>query len=421
MDGLCREHIRIRGGSRLSGSARIHGAKNAVLPILAATVLNAAENMIEDCPNLSDVRATLEILTALGCKTHFENGTAFVDSKDISTASVPFEQMQKMRSSVIFLGALAARLGEAHMCLPGGCSLGLRPIDLHIDALRALGMEIEVDGLCLHCYAKNPHPAEIYLKFPSVGATENAVLAATNIQGITTITGAAKEPEIDDLLDFLRKQGHLVFSDGNGCITVDGGQSLHEAVHRVIPDRILAATLMAGVMTCGGDVVLENIRPDHMGSVLHVFRSMGANFIFSENAVRVKASGQVKGNITIETLPYPGFPTDVQSVCMAALLRSEGIHEIRENIFEDRFRVVPEFEKMGANITTIGNKVRILGVKTLDGADVEATDLRAGAALCVAALGAEGVTRVFSVQHIKRGYENLPQILRDMGAVVEKG
>ena len=342
MDGLCREYIKIKGGKPLSGVARIHGAKNAVLPILAATVLNAAENVIEDCPDLSDVRATLEILTALGCEAYFENGRAFVDSKNITTASVPFEQMQKMRSSVIFLGALAARLGEAHMCLPGGCSLGLRPIDMHIEALRALGMEIEVDGLCLHCYAKNLHPAEIRLKFPSVGATENAVLAATATQGVTTITGAAQEPEIDDLLHFLRKQGHLVFSDGKGCITINGKQPLHEAHHRVIPDRILAATLMAGVITCGGDVVLENIRPDHMESVLHVFRNMGAIFIFSQNAVRVKASGNVKGDITVETLPYPGFPTDVQSVCMAALLKSEGIHEIRENIFEDRFRVVSE-------------------------------------------------------------------------------
>ena len=422
MDSLCREHIEISGGNPLHGNVRVHGAKNAVLPILAATVLNGTENVIRECPNLSDVKATLKILKALGCKVQYENGTAYIQSASLTEAAVPFEQMREMRSSVIFLGALAARCGEAHMCLPGGCELGPRPIDLHIAALEALGMEVFCDGSCLHCYAKNPHPADVILAFPSVGATENAVLAATAMEGTTRIIGAAREPEIEDLLSFLRKIGIGAFSDGNGTVFVHGNKSLHAAEHEVIPDRILVTTLMACAVSAGGDIVMEHACPGHIQAVLEAFQKLGAEISTTMDTVRIKAPDKVKGNICVETAPYPGFPTDAQSVFMAALLKAEGESRIRENIFEARFRTVPEFRKMGAKLDVDANEAVIYGVDALHGADLVASDLRAGAALCAAATGADGVSRIYGTHHIKRGYADLVGMLSRLGAqIVEKG
>ena len=404
----------------LQGKLKVQGAKNAVLPLLAATILNRGENVIHDCPQLSDVKASENILRHLGC-TVSENGTDLViDSSSVSTFDVPDDLMREMRSSIIFLGAIVARCKEAYLSMPGGCELGPRPIDIHLKALRSLGIEIEEAGGKIHAVAKDLHPAQIHLDMASVGATENIMLAACNIAGVTTITNAAREPEIEDLQNYINEIGGKISGAGTSMIRIEGVSEFKRGEHTVIPDRIVAATYLIAAMITGGSVELENVVPEHMYAILAVLRDCGASIYIKNKSIVLLSPKVIKPVDIIRTSPYPGFPTDVQSILMSLLSVADGTSILVENIFENRFKYVDELARMGADIKVDGKMAVVKGVKRLTGANTVAMDLRGGAALVVAALCAEGKSEIESIGHIERGYENLAENLRTLGADITR-
>lgn len=410
----------ITGRRRLSGRLSVHGAKNSVLPILAACILSPGECVIRNCPDLSDVRATLAILRELGCKVWREEDAVVVDASDVNRGVIPERLMREMRSSVIFLGAMLARLGEAQLSYPGGCELGPRPIDLHLDALRKLGAEIREEGGVLYCRAPDGlQGCCLHLPFPSVGATENAMLAACRSRGVTTIVGAAREPEIEDLQTFLNALGAQVRGAGSGVLTVEGPARLHCAQHTVMSDRIVAATYLSAVGAAGGEVELSGVCPDHLSTVLDVLKEAGCRLQRGQDSVFLHSDGQLHGVRPICTAPYPGFPTDAQAVVMAALAGGRGETIFEENIFQSRYRHVSELARMGADIRLTGRNAIVRGAN-LHGAQVCSTDLRGGAALVVAALAAEGTSRVGGLQHVDRGYDRLEQALSRLGAEIHR-
>lgn len=406
----------VHGGSRLEGSCRVQGSKNASLPILAATILTPQRCELLRVPRLTDVDAALRILRRLGCRACRRDGTVAVDSAALSCCAVPHELMAEMRSSVIFMGALLARCGEARLSLPGGCKLGKRPIDLHLAALRKLGAEIEEEGGELHCRAGQLRGAEIELGFPSVGATENAMLAACGAKGETVIRGAAREPEIVALQDFLRAMGAGIEGAGSGVIRIRGFQPRGLVRFRVPADRIAAATFACAAAGCGGDVELLGLEAQEISALLHFLNAAGCDIINGKHALRIRAQGRLLPVGPVVTAPYPGFPTDAQPLLMAAMLRARGRTLIRETIFEQRFRQVPELCRLGAQIRVDGRTAEILGVERLRGAALQATDLRGGAAMILAALAAEGESVVLDEGHVRRGYEELDRSLESLGA-----
>ena len=410
----------IRGGNRLGGVCRVQGSKNASLPILAASILRPAESEVTNVPRLRDIDAALRILRHLGCRAEQKGNTLYIDARGLVQSAVPHELMAQMRSSVIFMGALLARCGEARLSPPGGCQLGRRPIDLHLAALRQLGAAIEEKDGEILCRAENLRGTTVRLPFPSVGATENVMLAATAARGETRIEGAAREPEIEALQDYLRQMGFSVTGAGTGSICISGGREVSHVVCRIQPDRIAAATYACACAAAGGDVELLDVNPAHFLTVLHFLKQAGCDIITETHRVRVRADGKLRAVGEIVTRPYPGFPTDAMPVLMAALLRSEGRTVIRETIFENRFRQVPELRKLGAEIRLEGQEAEIRGVGRLQGAELEATDLRGGAAMILAGLAAEGVTEIRDEGHITRGYEALDSILRGLGAEVRR-
>ncbi|MDR0862939.1 MAG: UDP-N-acetylglucosamine 1-carboxyvinyltransferase [Oscillospiraceae bacterium] len=412
--------IQVVGGRPLNGSLRIQGAKNSVLPILAATLLVKGETVITNCPNLSDVDAAIAILNHIGCKAGREGESVIVDSRTVTRADVPHELMSEMRSSVIFMGAMLARMGEAKLSLPGGCELGPRPVDMHMSALRALGAEIEETGGNIVGIAKKLTGCNVNFRFPSVGATENAMLAACGADGVTVITNAAREPEICDLADFLRKLGMDVQGEGTPTIMVRGRPQSAHIIHRIIPDRIVAATYLAAAAAAGGEVELIGVNPEHVMSAIEIFREMGCHITESGDRLTVKSSGSLKPAKAIETQPYPGFPTDMQPPIMAAALKCAGTTVFVENIFENRYRHAEEMRRLGADIKIEGRVAIVTGGKKLAGAPVKATDLRGGAALVVAALWAEGITEVSGIAYIDRGYDNITGSLGKLGASIER-
>lgn len=412
--------FRIQGGRRLSGDVTIHGAKNSVLPILAATVLAPGVSVIRNCPDLSDVTASLTILEHLGCKTAREGDTVTVDASHLTRCDVPDALMREMRSSVIFLGAILARMGRADMNLPGGCELGPRPIDLHLSAMQTLGAEIREGPGGLHCTAPRLTGREISLSLPSVGATENIMLCACGAQGTTAILNAAREPEIVDLQDFLNAMGAKVCGAGSSTILIEGGQALHGGEHTVIGDRIVAATYLSAAAAAGGDVSVRGVDWRHLSTVTAVLREAGCTVRSETGAVRVTCTAPLKGVRPIHTAPYPGFPTDAQAPLMAALASSAGTTVFVENMFENRYRHVDELSRMGADIRVEGRVAVVSGVPRLHGNAVCAADLRGGAALAVAALGAEGETVLTGLHHIDRGYASLEEDLRTLGAEIKR-
>lgn len=410
----------ITGRRPLTGGLAVHGAKNSVLPILAACILVPGRCVIENCPRLSDVTATLNILRELGCKAWREGTAVVVDAATVERSEIPEELMREMRSSVIFLGAILARMGRVQLTYPGGCELGPRPIDLHLSALRRMGAQIREEGGVLYCHApEGLHGGEIHLPFPSVGATENVMLAACGCAETTTITGAAREPEIEDLQTFLNAMGARVSGAGSSVITVQGVQALKPADHRVMGDRIVAATYLSAVGAVGGEVELTGVNPEHLSTVLDVLEEAGCRLWRGENTVCLRSGGTLRGVRAIRTAPYPGFPTDAQAVVMAAMACGQGRTVFEENMFQSRYRHVSELARMGADIHLTGRTAVVQGTQ-LYGADVCSTDLRGGAALVVAALAAEGVSRVNGLHHIDRGYEQLEQALRRLGAEIDR-
>ena len=408
--------IIIRGGGPLEGSVEVQGAKNSVLPILAATILHPGQVALRGCPHLSDVDASIRILRHLGCQARWEGDELLVDSSALSRWDIPDHLMREMRSSVIFLGAILARLGRAEMSYPGGCELGPRPIDLHLTALRQLGAELREEGGRLRCTAQRMAGREIALSIPSVGATENVILAACGAEGETTIFNAAREPEIADLQAFLRAMGCQVRGAGSSTVCVAGRRPTRDAVHTVMPDRIAAATYLAAVAAAGGQVELHRVNYRHLSTVTAALHGAGCQITGGEGRVVLRSDGALRSAGTVRTAPYPGFPTDAQAVLMAALLRGQGATVFVENIFENRYRHVDELCRMGADISVADRVAVVTGVPRLYGADVRATDLRGGAALLVAGLIADGTTRIGDIHHIQRGYEDPVRDLAALGA-----
>ena len=408
-------HITIHGTAPLQGEVTVQRAKNSVLPLLAAALLHKGCCRMERCPHLTDVEAAVEIMAHLGCRLHWEGDDLVVDATQVSRSDIPSSLMSQFRSSVVFLGAILARCGEATLSYPGGCELGPRPIDLHLAALRTLGAEIEETGGILRCRGKL-RGCEILLPFPSVGATENAMLAATAAEGVTVISNAAREPEIVDLQDFLQKLGISIHGAGTSTITIRGGATLHETTHRPIPDRIVTATYLCAAAACGGDITLHDTNYRHLAPVTTALHQAGCRLHCREDSITLRSTGQLRSLPPVRTYPYPGFPTDAQPVLMAALLRAKGATMFVENIFENRYRHAAELMRMGADIRLEGRVALVSGVERLYGAEVHATDLRGGAALTVAALQAEGTTTLYDIHHILRGYEDITRDLRALGA-----
>ena len=415
-------HFQITGGAPLEGALPVHGAKNSVLPILAACLLAREQVVLHNCPDLTDVTAALAILEHLGCSTRREGDTVVVQPGAVITNAIPEALMRPMRSSIIFLGPLLARTGGAHQTMPGGCEIGARPIDLHLAAMRALGASITEDGAGLHCTAAKLNGCDIHLSLASVGATENTMLAACGAEGTTTITNAAREPEIVALQEFLNLLGARVCGAGGGVITVEGGRPLGGGSFTIMGDRIVAATLLACGACAGGDVTVFGVDWRQVSTVAAILSEAGCSVTSGEGMVRLKRDRDrpLSAVSTIRTAPYPGFPTDAQAPVMAALTKSRGTTLFVENLFESRYRHVPELIRMGADIDVEGRVAVVRGVERLHGAKLEACDLRGGGALVAAALGAEGESTIYGLHHIDRGYQRLEEMLRRLGGTIAR-
>lgn len=399
--------LKINGGRRLSGSLVCQGSKNSALPILAATYLVNGKSIIHNCPKLSDVESTIKILENLGCKIERRGNDLVVDSTNAYGYEIPEDLMREMRSSVIFLGAIIAKTGKAIISTPGGCEIGLRPIDLHLFAMRKLGANICEEHGRLECLVDGRlKGTKITLTFPSVGATENAVLASCVSDGTTTIINAAREPEIIDLCDFLNKCGAKIRGAGESVIIIEGVSKLKPTEHSVICDRIVAATYLFSAAITNGDIALKNTNPAHLSAVLPVLEEMGCEISIRCKEIRLKSPRRLKRIDKLITQPFPGFPTDAQAPIMTLATVANGTSVIVENIFESRFKHVPELLRMGAKIRTEGRVAVIEGVDRLYGTTVVCPDLRGGSALVLAGLSAIGETEVYEIKHIDRGYEN---------------
>lgn len=415
------ENLVINGGRRLSGEINVQGAKNSALPILAACVLVKGESVIHNCPDLSDIDAAIKILRHLGCKVNKENNTVTVDSNEISCYNIPDSLMREMRSSIVFLGSVLGRMGKAVLSSPGGCDIGLRPIDLHLSSLRSLGVKVqECHGSIICTREKEIKGKVISLSFPSVGATENIILACALSKGTTVILNAAREPEIKDLADFLNSCGCKIDIGNHGTVVINGVSEVHECEHSVISDRIAALTFMCCTAISGGDVVLTSTHTDSYLSVIPFFEQMGCEIAKGKNVLRIKMNQRPKAIRDIRTMPYPGFPTDAQAPLMAVLCKAEGTSVLVENIFENRFKHVPELQRMGAVIKIEGRVAIIDGVDSLYGTKTVCPDLRGGAALVIAGLGGNGTTVIDQIEHIDRGYEKIEDSLKSLGADIRR-
>lgn len=414
------EQFRINGGVKLTGEYELTGAKNAVLPILAATIVTGNECKIKSCPDLSDVQTMFAILRELGCRITKEEDGVVIDTEPIGSYTIPEHLMREMRSSVFLMGPMIARCGKVKLSYPGGCEIGLRPIDIHLSALRKLGVTIQEGHGFLECTADRLEGCRIILDFPSVGATENVMLAATAAEGETRIINPAKEPEIIDLQRFLNACGAEVEGAGTEEIVIKGKRSYNQVEHRVIPDRIEGGTVLAAVAITGGSVVLRNAIPEHMSMTLSKLREAGCRIREGNDFVELISPLTMKAIETLKTLPYPGFPTDMQSQFLTLMTVAQGTSVITETIFESRFKHVEELRKMGARIKVDGRTAVITGVKNLTGARVIAKDLRGGASLVIAGLGAEGETIVENICHIDRGYDKFEMALQKIGAEIKR-
>lgn len=411
----------IHGPSKLEGELTIHGAKNSTLPLMAASLLCSGQCILHNCPNLSDVDTSLSILRHLGCTAERCGTDVMIDPLGAGNYEIPDSLMREMRSSIIFLGAIVSRMGRAKLSLPGGCELGPRPIDLHLSALRKMGVLINEDHGFLECSVPDGiHAAAINLSLPSVGATENIIIAACISKGTTIIVNAAREPEICDLANFLNACGAKIRGAGESTVVIEGVKKLTGCEHIVIPDRIAAATFLTAAAITGSTLTLSSIIPQHLEPVLPSFEECGCRFDISEHKIKIippKRLGRIK---SVRTMPYPGFPTDAQAPVMAMTTLSDGTSIFVETIFESRYKHVGELLRLGANIKVEGRVAVVEGVPSLSGAPVEAADLRGGAALVVAGLAAQGITRISGLKHLDRGYESIEKSLALLGANVKR-
>ncbi len=411
----------IEGGHALAGSVKVKGAKNSMLPIMAAAILSSEDRdvVLENIPDIMDMHMKKNILQSLGLKVDYGESTLRLNAHDLSNYTIPAELMREMRSSIFLMGPILARLGKVRVTYPGGCSIGPRPIDLHLKGLEALGANIWEEKDYIVASTSGLKGAEIHLDYPSVGATENVMMAAVLAHGTTIIHNAAKEPEIVDLQNFLNNMGAHVRGAGTESLRIRGVETLGSCRHRIIPDRIVAGTyLMAGAIT-GGQVTVQDVIPSHLDAVIAKLQEAGVVIETGEDTISV-LNGQLKGVETLRTLPYPGFPTDLQSPMMALLTRAKGPSTIVESVFEARFKHVKELNRMNAQISVDGRTALLAGSAALRGAEVSATDLRAGAALIIAGLAAEETTVVREIQHVDRGYERLDLELKKLGANINR-
>lgn len=416
------KNIIVNGGKTLGGRVDLQGSKNSALPILSAAVAVNGVSVIHNCPDLTDVSAALKILEHIGCKIKREGHTVIIDASCANRFDIPESLMREMRSSIVFLGALLARFGAATVTSPGGCEIGLRPIDLHLSALRSMNVQISERGGFLKCRAtQGLKGCNISLAFPSVGATENIMLASMGAKGETIITNAAREPEIIDLAHFLEKSGAKISGAGQSVIRIKPPEKLVGAEHTIISDRIVASTFMACAAAAGGKIALSGVIREHLAPITPVFEAAGCEVNFSGGELIFKAPQRISRVKSIRTMPYPGFPTDSQAIVMAMLAKANGTSVITEKIFENRFRHVPELVKMGADIRVEDGCVAVVeGVEELHGAKVTACDLRGGSALIAAALGANGKTVIEEIQHIDRGCEAIELSLSALGADIKR-
>jgi UDP-N-acetylglucosamine 1-carboxyvinyltransferase len=412
------ECLAIEGGHRLTGTVRVHGAKNAALPILAASVLAQGESVLEDVPDLQDIRVMLTILGQLGAKVERAGSAVRVDASSLQSTVVPDQLMRQMRSSIFLMGPILARYGKVRVSTPGGCTIGSRPIDLHLKGLRALGAKIEEQHGYIDCTASRLRGASIFLDLPSVGATENLIMAAVLAEGTTLIGNAAREPEIVDLAGYLNAMGAKICGAGETTVVIEGVDRLQAKRYRIIPDRIVTGTLMLAAAITGGDVKLTNSNAAHLGAVINKLLEAGVEVNAQDDTIQVKSDGRPRAIDHIRTDYYPGFPTDLQSPFMALLTLAKGTSVITESVFEGRYKHVSELRRMGAKIKVDLRTAFVVGVPELSGAVLEATDLRAGAALILAGLAAKGKTYVEHVHHIDRGYERVEDLFRSIGAKI---
>jgi len=408
----------INGGKRLRGELKLQGSKNSSLPIMAASILCGEECVLNNCPELTDIYSASRILNGLGCRCRFSDNTAVVNSADISMTEIPEKLMREMRSSIIFMGAILGRTGECTVSMPGGCELGSRPIDMHISAMRKMGVDVKERYGKIICRAVSgkAHGAKISLPFPSVGATENIILCAVTADGETVINNSAREPEICDLCGFLRACGAEISGDGESRIVIKGKNKLHGCEYRIMPDRIAGATYLAMTASAGGEIILTDVCVAETEPFISVLEQTGCSIITYDDKIYLRSGSRLKAvRDRIRTMPHPGFPTDAQAVLMAALVTADGTSVFEENIFDCRYRHTDALVKMGADIQVLGKIAVIKGVPELHGANIEATDLRGGAAMVAAALAAEGTSEISGIHHIDRGYEKIEDAVRLLG------
>lgn len=408
----------IEGGHKLEGTVKISGSKNAALPILAATVLNVGKTTLYNVPNIQDTQMMFKILETLGGKVEKKNNKIIIDTSKINKFEIPEELMHKMRSSVILAGALLGRYKKAIFSYPGGCDIGSRPIDLHLRSFEKLGINVVQNYGNIICDAEKIKGEKIDLDFPSVGATENAILASVLAEGITTITNAAREPEIIDLQNFLNKMGAKIIGAGTNEIQITGVKKLKDISYNIMPDRIETGTFLCLAVATKGNLILENTNAEHITPIITKLQETECKIEIEKNKIKINSNKKIKA-LDIKTMPYPGFPTDMQSVFSAMLTTAKGTSIIVENIFENRFKYTQELNKMGAKITVEGKSAIIRGVRKIYGANVKATDLRGGAALVLAGLSAKGITKVENIEYILRGYENFDKKLRNINANIQ--
>lgn len=412
----------IEGGKKLEGEVRISGSKNASLPIIAASILNGGKTKLYNVPDIHDTQVTLKILKYLGCKIKKSNGKIEIDSKYITKKDIPEHLMREMRSTVILAGALLGRFKESTFSYPGGCDIGARPIDLHLKAFKKLGINIDEEYGFIRCTCDKIMGTNIDLDFPSVGATENIILATVLAEGKTVITNAAREPEIVDMVKMLKRMGANISGEGTNIIEINGVKKLEDVKYRVMPDRIEAGTFLCAGAITGGNIKIVNAIPEQLIPVISKLEEANCKVAFDKNSITLNAPQRLKA-VEIKTMPYPGFPTDMQSIFGAVLSVAKGTSIITENIFENRFKYLAELNRMGAKNKQENNVAIITGVKRLSGTNVKSTDLRGGAAMILAGLQAKGITRVNGIEYILRGYENIDKKLSKLGAniYVEEG
>lgn len=405
----------IKGGKKLQGEVKISGSKNAALPILAGCIINKGITRLYNVPNILDTKIMLEILEVLGCKVKKNSGKIVIDSRDVNKNEIPFDLMKKMRSSVILAGALISRKKEVLFSYPGGCNIGSRPIDMHLDSFEKLGIEVEKSNEYIRCKTNEIIGTTIKLKFPSVGATENIILAAIYGKGNTIIENPAMEPEIIDLQNFLNRMGAKISGAGTERIVIKGVKQIkNDFGYNIMPDRIEAGTFLCIAAGTKGKIKITNVKPEHIKIITKTLSDMGCKIQAQKNSILLEAPKKLK-SVNIETMPYPGFPTDMQSIFLSIIAISKGTSEIMENIFESRYKCVDELKKMGAKIKIEDRKAIIKGKRKLHASKVKSTDLRGGAALIVAATIAKGKTEIKDVNYILRGYENIDEKLKKIG------